>query len=280
MTEKPRIYTYYIIAVLVLVTAAVSARAQEPADSVSQLRQDKLSEASRQAMGIDFDPFDYRLQNRHLERGSSFVSDSVLRSSHLAVNLFSGLPIHAVQYDRGAGRFSKLDCGRQFGMGLQYDLSRLHGLRLSYANTSYRRNPEVNGTLTVNEVQAGYLFNLTNYFRGFDPKRRFGVQATLGAAAGLVSDGSARSLTARADIGLLFRYRVLRHLSLFAEPYLGVAADNYDLHGGVHGYDFVSGVRAGAQLETSFANDLRDHIASHRTDLYKPARWFQNFYVG
>lgn len=228
------------------------------------------------------DPFNFSVQNRHLEKGADFYSDSVKWQRHFSFGVYSGAMVHGSHMSNGHKFGSRIDFGRPVGVTASYQFSRLHGVRLLYENHAFSHNFRLSGgDAKVNELGIGYMFDLTNYFKGFDPMKRVNVFAT-GTVFGMIAkDNTEKRIGARGEIGLLVNYRVIRrYLSLFAEPYLGITTDNFDSYKTQQKYDFFGGIRAGATTDLGTFTYFADHVRSVKTDLYKPRYWWNNVFFG
>lgn len=243
-------------------------------------RQTMENDMVQHAGKIDFDPFDYRVQSRYLEKGVPFLSDSIKWFNHLNIYLFSGLPIHGAIGHTDLDKLQRADIGRQFGLGLSYEFTYVHGVRLNYSNITWPKNTN-NPGVKNNELMVGYMFNLTNYFKGYNPQKRLHVYSTVTAAMNRTKSPNGSKRTGyHGEFGLLFNYHIWRNFSLFAEPYFGLTTDDYDLVYTPHKYDILGGVRGGLVVNSKSFGDFAQRIADHKNDLYSPQAWFQHFYIG
>lgn len=245
-----------------------------PADSVS------ASTGSVSTRRAPIDPFMYRVQNRHLEKGADFYSDSIKWTDHISLGLFTGPVVHGGHVS-SMTLGSRINFGRPIGVIASFQFSRLHGARLIYQNNLFKNNYRIDGSLNTHELGAGYMFNFTNYFKGYDPNKRFNVLATATAFADFTKtkfDGK-RRVGARGEFGLLFNYRVLRNLSVFAEPYIGLTTDDYDHDLTPHRYDFLGGLRAGVATNGA-TKSFFEHVRNSKNNLYQPKFWGQHFFFG
>lgn len=260
-----------------------SDRAAVPADTLApegETIRKEVADESRVVETLDFDPFDYRLQSRFREKGEPYYVGRARWLQHLTFGLFGGYNFHGNQATINQSGVGAVDHGQTLGARVGYQWTPLHGARLAYSNTRYANNPFHTSELKVSELMLGYTFNFTNYFKGYDSKRRFQVLASLGLAGARVSSVTKTENAARAEFGLMFDYRFWRNWSVFAEPYIGVATDNYDLNTTNHGFDYLGGVRAGLNLNTNAFREMYAHVKSVENDLYQPKAWFQSFFTG
>lgn len=241
---------------------------------------EEVTDDRRETETLNFDPFDYRLQSRFLEKGEPYRVDSIGRWPHLTLGFFGGYNFHANQSTINQGRVGAVDRGYSFGAGLRYQWTPLHGVRAAYVGSRYNDNPFSSSTLKVNELMLGYTFNFTNYFKGYNPKARFQTLASLSVAGARVASSTKKESAARAELGLMFDYRFWRNWSVFVEPYIGVATDNYDQNITNHGFDYIGGVRAGVQLNATAFREMYNHAKRAENNLYQPKAWYQNFFTG
>lgn len=255
-----------------------------PEDTLSQPEASVESTAVDQsapiAASLDFDPYDYRLQGRHREYGEPYRNDSARWLQHLSLGMFAGLNFHGNQPTVNQSGIKPVDRGRTFGVSLRYQWSPLHGVRAVYMSNEYTNNPFNVDPIKIDEVMLGYTFNFTNYFKGYNPKKRFHVSASASIAGARVNYQDQQEYAARAELGLIFDYRFWRNWSLYAEPYMGITTDNYDLHDQHHAFDYIGGIRGGLLLNMNALRDAYIHIRNAQNDLYQPKAWFQNFYIG
>ncbi len=230
--------------------------------------------------GNTVDPFTYSVQNRYLPMGQVYHTDSTKWYSHLDFHLFSGVTLHGTPRPSGDKSITRMDYGLPFGFSFGYNWHRLHGVHLMYLNHTYGHNNRVPGTLHSNELGVGYSFNLTNYFKGYNPKKRMTVAATATVLGTMTKDDEKREMGVRGEMGLLFRYRFWRQFYFSLEPFFGIASDDYDHFYTPHRYDWVAGIRAGAGFDGTVIDDFSEHIRRNKTDLYKPKAWWQNIYFG
>ena len=230
------------------------------------------------------DPMKGAMQGRFLEKGADWTSDSVGWVNHLTLGIYSGALAHGGHASRGHAFASRFDMGLPLGIMLNYQFKPYHGFRLMYQHNNFNHNYRREGNLIVNEYGLGYLFNFTNYFKGFNPNKRLHVSATTTAFASQVTRRVGTKdivrLSARGEVGLLFDYRVVKGLSVFVEPYVGLTSDDYDHYFTPHKYEFLGGVRGGIATEGSLAWAFYLHCRDISQEKYKPTVWGHNFYFG
>ena len=225
------------------------------------------------------DPFTYRLQGRYLEKGADYYSDSIKWFHHVQLGMFSGLTLHGSHVNNGVN-ISPVDRAIPVGFTAAYNFNRLHGIRLLYSYNKFSHNPRVPEGVGVNELGIGYMLNLTNYFKGYNPKKRLNVYSTLTAVATRSKDEEGISNGARGELGLLFDYRFWKRMSFYIEPYFGASMDNYDRRKTPHRYDFLGGVRAGVAVNSAAFNDLYIRVQKHKTNFFQPRPWWERVYFG
>ena len=228
------------------------------------------------------DPFNARLQKRYLGSTELFKQEKWTR--HFNLSVFSGATLHGSPSSVGS-KANTFDYGLPIGASASYQWHALHSVRLMYVHNTFRSNDRAVGNLKIHEAGVGYMFNLTNYFKGYNPNKRFHTSLTGTAFLTHVEDGAKRNrLSARGEVGLLFDYRLPKTpISVFIEPYFGLSTDDYDRVFTPHRYDWLGGVRGGLSLSTTSLQDFADHVKEARLmddPNFKKAPWFQHFYFG
>ncbi len=228
-------------------------------------------------------PYNYSVQDRYLEESRKNYPDSIKWFSRASFGVFSGATAHAGHLSNNHQFGSRIDFGRPLGVSLAYHIRPMHAVRLLYENKRFGYNFRNSGHININEFGVGYMFGLTNYFKGFDPNKRLTIYATA-TAFGTLSKSNftaeRKKLGARGEFGLLFDYRFWKNMSAFIEPYFGLTTDDYDLSYSAHRYDFLAGARAGILVSTNTFKDFSNHVVSHKNSLYNPTNWFQNVFFG
>ena len=104
-----------------------------------------------------------------------------------------------------------------FGLALTKDFNKSNALRLGFAYNHDRM-----------ELMADYQWNLTNYWKGFDPKRRFEWLATVGLLSGMAKyEGDYRRFYG-GQVGLQLRHTLSPWVSLYVEPQYKAVSPLYD----------------------------------------------------
>lgn len=104
-----------------------------------------------------------------------------------------------------------------FGLALTKDFSKSNAFRLGFAYNHDRM-----------ELMADYLWNLTNYWSGYDPKRRFEWLATVGLLGGMAKyEGDFRRFYG-GQVGLQLRHTLSPWVSLYVEPQYKAVSPLYD----------------------------------------------------
>lgn len=104
-----------------------------------------------------------------------------------------------------------------FGLALTKDFNKSHALRLGFAYNHDRM-----------EMMADYQWNLSNYWRGYDPKRRFEWLATVGLTGGMAKyEGDYRKFYG-GQVGLQLRHTLSPWVSLYVEPQYKAVSPMYD----------------------------------------------------
>ncbi len=104
-----------------------------------------------------------------------------------------------------------------FGLALTKDFNKSNALRLGFAYNHDRM-----------ELMADYQWNLSNYWRGYDPKRRFEWFATVGLLGGMAKyEGDYRRFYG-GQVGLQLRHTLSPWVSLYVEPQYKAVSPLYD----------------------------------------------------
>jgi hypothetical protein len=104
-----------------------------------------------------------------------------------------------------------------FGLALTKDFNKSSALRLGFAYNHDRM-----------EVIADYQWNLSNYWKGYDSKRRFEWLATVGLIGGVVKyEGDYRKFYG-GQVGLQLRHTLSPWVSLYVEPQYKAVSPLYD----------------------------------------------------
>lgn len=104
-----------------------------------------------------------------------------------------------------------------FGLALTKDFNKSNALRLGFAYNHDRM-----------EVMADYQWNLSNYWRGYDSKRRFEWLATVGLLGGMAKyEGDFRRFYG-GQVGLQLRHTLSPWVSLYVEPQYKAVSPLYD----------------------------------------------------
>ena len=104
-----------------------------------------------------------------------------------------------------------------FGLALTKDFNKSNALRLGFAYNHDRM-----------EMMADYQWNLSNYWRGYDPKRRFEWLATVGLLGGMAKyEGDYRRFYG-GQVGLQLRHTLSPWVSVYVEPQYKAVSPLYD----------------------------------------------------
>ena len=104
-----------------------------------------------------------------------------------------------------------------FGLALTKDFNKSNALRLGFAYNHDRM-----------ELMADYQWNLSNYWRGYDPKRSFEWLATVGLLGGMAKyEGDYRRFYG-GQVGLQLRHTLSPWVSLYVEPQYKAVSPLYD----------------------------------------------------
>ena len=104
-----------------------------------------------------------------------------------------------------------------FGLSLTKDFNKSNALRLGFAYNHDRM-----------ELMADYQWNLSNYWRGYDPQRRFEWLATVGLLGGMAKyEGDYRRFYG-GQVGLQLRHTLSPWVSIYVEPQYKAVSPLYD----------------------------------------------------
>ena len=104
-----------------------------------------------------------------------------------------------------------------FGLALTKDFNKSNALRLGFAYNHDRM-----------ELMADYQWNLSNYWRGYDPQRRFEWLATVGLLGGMAKyEGDYRRFYG-GQVGLQLRHTLSPWVSIYVEPQYKAVSPLYD----------------------------------------------------
>ena len=104
-----------------------------------------------------------------------------------------------------------------FGLALTKDFNKSNAFRLGFAYNHDRM-----------EIMADYQWNLSNYWGGYNPKRRFEWLATVGLIGGMAKyEGDYRRFYG-GEVGLQLRHTLSPWVSLYVEPQYKALSPLYD----------------------------------------------------
>lgn len=118
------------------------------------------------------------------------------------------------------------------------------GVRLTGTISTYRERPQKRAK--VLSVSAGYLLNLHNTFGGYDPDRKFWVNAVADVSANASSAGTGRKFSMGLGGGFQTHIRMFQGATFFLEPRVDLMNENYAplIHTASH-WDLVPTLLAG-----------------------------------
>ena len=246
-----------------------------PGVQESVVEDTERTEKTSSARQYLINPEEYSLQGRYRPRNAYWGTDSIGWVKHASLGLFSGAFAHMGISGQGSVARTSVDLGFPIGLVANYQFAPMHGARLlyQYNRFMYRQANDV----SVNELGLGYMFNFTNYFKGYDPNKRLHVSATATAFAAASRRDNGTNLSARGEIGLLFDYKVMKGVSLFAEPYAGVGVGGYIAPGR---YEVVGGVRAGVSADGYWGYMFNKHVRAVTHEKYQTSIWGDHVFIG
>lgn len=143
-------------------------------------------------------------------------------------------PYNYLQFQAGVGHtvgevdfFDLLSPAAQVGWGRQF--SPVQGMRLSFGGWQGRGgwvNPYRKFKFNFLALNADYVVSITNLFYGWQPERRFNLNAFAGLAGNLVFDNDDVYPVGRA--GLIADYRLTDRLSLNLEANANITSDDFN----------------------------------------------------
>lgn len=224
---------------------------RDSASAVTKVPADSLQKKSVpfQSESIDFNPLDYQMQKRYLEKGKPFKTKHFY--DHIFMGAFSG-------FDRIVPRGGVNKDGLPFGLFIGNQFSRLHSLRLMGTYTTWTL-PETRYRMKQASIDLDYLFDFSSYLYGYNPYRRFSVSGLIGVGYLKNSYYGDRHDIFKGQVGLHLALGVGTNLQFFAEPYVAVASGEVDVYtqSSVLNYDVMYGLRAGLAISLNSAEGYR-----------------------
>lgn len=216
------------------------------------------------------DPKEHRLQPRYLEKGSKFRNYFY---DHIFVGASAGV---SKVVPRGG---HNLEAGVPLSLFIGNYFNRMHGVRLTatfqrYGVSEYSKDIKQVG------IDVDYLFNFSNYLRGYEPDRLFSVTGTIGI--GCISSHlmGTRMNVYKGQAGLHAAFHIGRNAEIFAEPFFALATDQLDHSGGTANpanYDIQYGVKAGMSVRFGKETDYLKGT-THNGNLFFEASQGMTFY--
>lgn len=165
---------------------------------------------------------DYIMDSRYLNPGESF---SKRWSDHLFIEVAAG--VEQLVPPTSNYHFNALTTIRG-SVGKQFDkLSSFRGSLI--AGWGYQQDKDV--IFLRASAKADYIFDLSSYISGYNPRRMLGISSLIGVGANLShlgrNQGTASSYDAHAGLQLKFYTGPRGYFTI--EPYVGLATDQYDL---------------------------------------------------
>lgn len=219
---------------------------EAPADTT---RTDNSESDSAYSLRINFNPLDYQLQKRYINKGEKFKTRPFYERAY--IGLYTGVQQIAPKGDR------ELKSAIPLAGFLGYDFNRLHSLRLSGVYNAYG----VKGTgwkIKQIGMDLDYFFNVSSYLYGYNPRRIFEVSGFIGGGAIETHLNGNVNRVLKGQVGAHLSFRTAGNTALFIEPFMGIATDGVDHSGGSNPsiYDVIYGVRAGCALHLRSSGDF------------------------
>lgn len=241
--SEEEIFTDSLVAV-----SAVQATAEQGvvADTVNA---EELMLDSSANQRINFNPLDYQLQKRYLYKGEEFKKRPFYERAY--IGLYGGLQ----QVAPKGGR--RLETGMSAAGFLGYDFNRLSSIRLSGDLNMYKL---ISGKGTIKQIglDLDYLFNVSSYLYGYNPRRVFEVSGFIGAGAIESHLNSNVHKVLKGQVGAHLSFRTAGNTALFVEPFMALSTDGVDHSSNTNPsiYDVIYGVRAGCSLHFRSSGDF------------------------
>ena len=199
---------------------------------------------------LDFWATEHIHQRRYLPKGEPF------RTPHRWQQLYFGL---------SSGLYGLTDkewkqTNVPVALSLGYEFNRHSGLRLSGTYVQIPRK-HTRADLQSFGVDLDYMFNLTNYLYGYNPRRVFNFGLVPGIGFIYARRHNEHSATLKAQLGLHLGFFLGQTTELYAEPWFGLTDDKVNLStNNPAAYDVLYGLRVGAAVR------LRPHNRSNIPD--------------
>lgn len=212
--------------------------------------------------------FGYRLrpETRHSQpyaKGSSFLDGAFF-------SVYAG-PGAIVNSDFGDwhNRF-----GARAGLSFGKWFDPFSGVRLSLSASTYKQP----GKARVKAIGIGadYLWNMHNTFGGYNPDRRFWLNALAGVSANASTSGQGREFVLGAGGGVQANFRLGKRADFFLEPRLDVYKGEYAAYSSSAGsYDATASLLAGFTVHQPVGSS---HKSVERDDFVQKS-WFDHLFV-
>lgn len=194
----------------------------------------------------------YILQNIYMEEGKKF-------SRHWYDRLDVGL---ASGYYRIAPRgIYELDGGVPLGAYAKYNLNRLSAFRLEYTYTRFGLGDDGSRIEHIG-VDLDFMYNLSSFLYGHNPKRVLNVSAVVGGGAIIANLVGKRNKVWKGQVGLNFDFKLSPSSHLFVEPFVALVGDQMDFSAETneHKWDAMYGLRAGLGVNLNTRNDSLSRV--------------------
>lgn len=193
----------------------------------------------------------YIVQDRYLEHGepySKWFFDRMEIGGVSGYNRFLHQPDHQV------------DAGIPIGVYMKYHLSYLSAFRLGYAYTRYKVE-DFGKKIKHHTIDVDFMYNLSSYLYGHNPKRVLNVSAVIGGGYITASFRGKRVDVWKGQLGMNFDFRLSPSTHLFIEPYVEAMKGRGNLAVASKTYrDVVYGVKAGWGMNFNSRNDSLRNI--------------------
>lgn len=232
---------------------AVSIHAQVELDTLKIVEQvDTIFKDLPAPKTINYNPAEFIHQPRYLAKGKTFEGKWW---RHLFMGLSSGF------YGLSDKEWQKANVPFEGFIG--YEFSPYHSLRLTGRYVKLSR-PETRWDLNSFGVDVDYMFNLTNYLYGYNPYRFMDISLVPGVGYTFAQRADEHYGGPQAHFGVHVGFNFTHNAEVFVEPWAGAILDrvNGSIHSGY--YDFIYGVKMGANFKFHSAPDAASDTTNHK----------------
>ena len=164
--------------------------------------------------------------------------------------------------------------GARAGIYLGKWLNPYSGLRIGVNAALYKQAGE--NRVKALGVSAGYLWNMHNTFIGYDPDRRFWINAVADVGFNASGSGEGRKMTPSVGAGLQTNFRIARGIDFYLEPRIDIFGKDYACYVAQSSdFDAAASLMAGFTFHQNL--DSRSQLA--RNDDFVQETPYDNIFV-